>query len=399
MQFRILYTYILLLLMAGIMISACQNTETDHRESPGKKAVLYLGRIDALPVTYKSPADNPSSPEKIELGRLLFYDPILSGGKDVACASCHHPEFGYAESLDLSIGVNGTGLGEKRKFNSNNDIPFTKRNAQSLLNTAFNGINEDGDYSPEHAPMFWDLRASSLEEQAFMPVKTMEEMRGHGFSEENIDGEIVRRINHIPRYRDLFKHVFENEDSAVTDKNISKALAAFERSLLANNSSFDKFMRGDESAYSSSEKDGMQLFISTGCARCHNGPMLSDFKTHVLGVADNEKRPQSDSGYHGTYAFRTPSLRNLRFTRPFMHDGKLQTLEDVLSFYEDLHGKDIPNHHVKREQVDSLALMMTVDFKNINAIVEFLNTLNDGDYDKKIPASVPSGLPVGGKIK
>ncbi len=398
MHSRIFRCGILLLITVGFLVSACGPAGQDREVISEKKAPLYLGAIDALPLTYKSPADNPSTPEKIELGRLLFYDPILSGGKEVACASCHHPEFGYAEDLDLSIGVNGTGLGEKRRFNNNNDIPFTKRNAQSLLNTAFNGIDEDGDYDPDKAPMFWDLRAHSLEEQAFMPVKTMEEMRGHGFEEGNIDAEIVRRLNRIPKYRDLFKQVFTG-DSAVTDKNVSRALAAFQRSLLANNSPFDRYMRGDESAFSSSEKDGMQLFINTGCARCHNGPMLSDFKTHVMGVADNEKRVLSDSGYHGNYAFRTPTLRNLRFTRPYMHDGKIQTLEDVLNFYEDLHGKEIPNKHVRREQVDSLAMMLNVEFKNISSIVEFLNTLNDGNYDKKIPASVPSGLPVGGKIQ
>lgn len=143
----------------------------------------------------------------------------------------------------------------------------------------------------------------------------------------------------------------------------------------------------------------MKLFISTGCARCHNGPMLSDFKPHVLGVVDNEKLPTSDSGYHQTYAFRTPTLRNLRFTRPYMHNGKIGTLDNVMLFYEDLKGKPLPNPHVPKEQLDSLAVLLNVEFKDIDIIVEFMNTLNDDKYDKKIPASVPSGLPVGGNIK
>ncbi len=203
----------------------------------------------------------------------------------MACASCHHPEFGYAESLPLSIGVNGEGLSERRRFTGNNDIPFTKRNSQTLLNTAFNGIDENGEYSPSDAPMFWDLRAKGLEEQALMPIKTLEEMRGHGFNEEVIAHEIERRLQSISEYRKLFKNVFG--EKAITAVNISKALASFQRSLLANNSRFDKYMRGDKSAMSTREIEGMQLFMNVGCARCHNGPMLSDYKTHVLGVADN----------------------------------------------------------------------------------------------------------------
>jgi cytochrome c peroxidase len=118
-----------------------------------------------------------------------------------------------------------------------------------------------------------------------------------------------------------------------------------------------------------------------------------------MGVADNEKLPVSDSGFQHSYAFRTPSLRNLRFTRPYMHNGKINELKDVMTFYEDLPGKDAPNQNVKREQLDTLGTMLKLEFKNINTILEFLSALNDDKYDRKIPASVPSGLPVGGKIK
>ncbi|MFT3703958.1 MAG: cytochrome-c peroxidase [Agriterribacter sp.] len=379
-------------------MNACQSSTEKNQLVTKKKEPEDLGRIDALPLTYKSPATNTSTPEKIELGRLLFFDPILSGGKDVACATCHHPEFAYAESIDLSIGVNGKGLGERRSFNHNNDIPFTKRNAPSILNTAFNGIDINGDYDPAKAPMFWDLRATSLEEQASFPVKTFEEMRGHGFDEPNIANEIIKRVNRIAPYQKLFKKSFP-EDATITLDNITKAIAAFERSLVANNSRFDKYMRGDKSALSGRELDGMKAYIEAGCGRCHSGPMFSDFKPHVLGVADNEKLPAPDSGFQKTFAFRTPTLRNLRFTRPYMHSGKMQTLDNVMLFYEDLHGKELPNKNVQKNQLDSLAVKLKVEFKNIDAIIEFLNTLNDDHYDKTIPASVPSGLPVGGSIK
>lgn len=367
-------------------------------EGSSKPPVAYPGTISALPIDYISPANNPSTSEKIELGRLLFYDPILSGGKDVACASCHHPEFGYAESLELSIGVNGKGLGESRNFNSTNDIPFTKRNAPSLLNIAFNGIDEKGRYDPELAPMFWDIRAKSLEQQAMMPVSTFEEMRGHHFEEKDIKNEVTNRLKQISQYQKLFKEAFPGKEE-ITDTLVSFALAAFQRSLIANKSRFDLYMRGDKKAMSSREIDGMNQFIKTGCARCHNGPMLSDFKPHVLGVADNSKLSFSDSGYQQTYAFRTPSLRNLRLTRPYMHNGKIATLDNVMFFYEDLKGKPLPNPHVPKAQLDSLAVMLSVEFKDLDNIIEFLNTLNDDKYDRTIPASVPSGLPVGGNIK
>ncbi|MBX3253493.1 MAG: cytochrome-c peroxidase [Chitinophagaceae bacterium] len=398
MPFRIFCYIVLILTVSAFFVNACKSSGDRTQPTTKKTKPLDEGTIAALPLTYKTPADNPSTPEKIELGRLLFYDPILSGSKDVACATCHHPEFGYAESIDLSIGVNGTGLGEKRIFRSNNNIPFVKRNAPSILNTAFNGIDANGNYVPEEAPMFWDNRAKSLEEQVSMPVKAFEEMRGHGFEEADISVEVEKRLNAIPEYRKLFAEVFP-EETSVSFTNVAKAIATFERSLIANNSRFDQYMRGDKKALSSRELDGMRAFMTSGCARCHSGPMLSNFKPHLLGVAENKKLPFIDSGFNGTFAFRTPTLRNLRLTRPYMHNGTIQTLDNVLLFYEDLHGKELANKNLNRSQLDSLAVQLKVQFRDIDAIIEFLNTLNDNDYDRKIPEKVPSGLPVGGKIK
>lgn len=397
-MFRTLLTIVLFLIAFVIVIDGCRSPGKDSKTTKSKNVADDLGSIGPLPLEYKSPKDNPTTPEKIELGRLLFYDPILSGGKDVACATCHHPEFGYAESLELSIGVNGKGLGERRTFNRHNDIPFTKRNSQSLLNIAFNGIDAIGNYLPEEAPMFWDVRAKGLEEQAVFPIQTFEEMRGHSFEESIITNEVAVRVNKIPEYKQLFRNSFVDCDT-ITIHHITKALAAFERSLVANNSRFDKYMRGENTALSSREIDGMKAFMTAGCARCHSGPMFSDFKVHVLGVLENEKNIIPDSGFNNTHAFRTPTLRNLRVTRPYMHSGKIQTLDNVLLFYEDLRGKPPPNKNIKAESLDSLAKMVKVEFKQIDAIVEFLNTLNDDNYDRTIPEGVPSGLPVGGMIK
>ena len=137
--------------------------------------------LSPLPREVQSPRDNAATQEKVELGRLLFWDPILSGPKDVACATCHHPDFGYAERLDLSIGVHGVGLGANRRFATADSHVFVKRNSQTILNVAFNGMAGDGSHDPARAPMFWDLRATSLEAQALEPLRTFEEMRGWAY--------------------------------------------------------------------------------------------------------------------------------------------------------------------------------------------------------------------------
>lgn len=157
-------------------------------------------------------------------------------------------------------------------------------------------------------------------------------------------------------------------------------------------------MRGNKTALSQNEIDGMLAFLKSGCSQCHKGAMFSDFKPHTLGVVDNEKLKFSDDGFQKKYSFRTPSLRNLRFTFPYMHNGKLKTLENVLEFYEDLAGGQIKNPHVKQEHIDPLIDNLKVDFRDISLIVEFLNTLNDDNFDKSIPQKVPSGLSVGGNI-
>lgn len=388
---------ILIVFVSCLMfIDACGRA-ADSRDGTQQSDKL-LGEISALPITFKSPKNNPTTEEKIELGRILFYDPILSGNKDVSCASCHHPEFGYAERLELSIGVGGKGLGQNRIFTEMNDeIPFTKRNSQTLLNTAYNGIDINGDYDPETAPMFWDLRAKGLEEQAMHPIKQLEEMRGLDWVEDLVVDEVVNRLKEIPEYQKLFEQVFK-EANAVTSDNLAKALGSFQRSLVANNSRFDQYMRGDEDALTTSEKEGMVAFMKSGCARCHSGPMLTDFKLHVLGVLDNEKLAKVDSGHLNSFAFRTPTLRNLRYTEPYMHTGKIATLKSVLTFYEDLKNKPLPSRHVRKDQLDLLAKKISLDFKDIPLILEFLNTLNDDHYDKRIPEKVPSGLRVGGNI-
>ena len=356
---------------------------------------LSQDTLSALPQAVKAPPDNPLSSEKAALGKLLFWDPVLSGRKDVACASCHHPRFGYADNRDVSIGVNGVGLGEDRRFASPNEIPFVKRNSQTLLNVAFNGIDKADRYDPAAAPMFWDMRVASLETQSLEPIKAFEEMRGDAYEEGKAVDSVVARLNAIQEYRALFTKAFGGANP-VTAGNLGKALATFERTLLANNSPFDRYMRGDRTAMTAAQIAGMQRFESTGCSNCHNGPMLSDYKPHVLGVPDNEKRAESDSGINNMpYAFRTASLRNLAFTGPYMHSGVFQTLGEVVRFYR----RSPRNPNVARREVDPLVRQLRRPGRAADELIEFLTALNDESFDKTIPARVPSGLSPGGRIQ
>jgi cytochrome c peroxidase len=369
-------------------------------------ALLYLatdastqGIGGALPESARAPANNPTTPAKVALGRLLFWDPVLSGPRDVACATCHHPQFGYAENRDLSIGVTGIGLGHRRRFEPGGSIPLVKRNSQTILNVAFSGSDETGAYDPATAPMFWDVRVRSLELQALEPLKALEEMRGRTYPEDTAVETVIARLNAIPDYRRLFAAAFGEQ--AVTAETLGKALAAFQRSLTANDAPFDRYMRGDRSAMTASQVRGMSRFERVGCVNCHNGTMFSDYKLHVLGVPDNPVLPQSDAGAEERYAFRTASLRNLAFTAPYMHNGLFATLEDVLDFYDDVdsrRGND-RNVNVGREQLDPLLRQLRGVDDDDEDLLAFLDALNDEAFDRAVPPRVPSGLTVGGKIR
>ena len=195
---------ILGILLVTIFGTHCSSNLDDDLNGSTSDQLKIDTLVSALPLTVSVPRDNPITQAKIELGRLLFYDPILSGEKDVACATCHHPNNGYAEFRDISIGVNGKGLGSQRVFKQPNDIPFVKRNSQTILNTAFNGIDPNNKYDPTNAPMFWDIRTKSLELQALEPIKALEEMKGHHFSQKGILEEIItpnRDLDFLPLFQ------------------------------------------------------------------------------------------------------------------------------------------------------------------------------------------------------
>jgi cytochrome c peroxidase len=211
----------------------------------------------------------------------------------------------------------------------------------------------------------------------------------------------VARLHAIAEYRKLFTAAF-GEREAVTPANLGRAMAAFQRSLIANSAPFDRYMRGDATALTAAEIRGMRRFERIGCVNCHSGPMFSDFKPHVLGVPDNSKLPASDSGIEETYAFRTASLRNLRFTAPYMHSGVFQTLDDVVDFYDEVTSRrprDARNRHVSVDQLDPLVRRLRDVDNGEEELIAFLESLSDDSFDKSIPPRVPSGLPPGGRIQ
>ncbi len=344
--------------------------------------------VGPLPDAVPHPADNLTNPGKVALGRMLFWDPVLSGDRDVACATCHHPDFAYADGRALSVGVAGDGLGPAR-------VPaaaaphVTARNAMSVLDTAWNGLNVRGEVpGPADAPMFWDNRTLALEGQAAGPIHNLDEMRGAQFDEAQIGPEIVRRLSETPEYVAMFEAAFGSP--VVTELAIVRAIAAFERTLVARGSSFDRFMLGDETAMSFAQQRGLVELVSRGCTQCHSGPMFSDFRLHML---------QPGSGPHGGHGgshtagglMRTASLRNVSRTAPYFQDGSLATLDDVFDFYL----------HVDRDADPDLAGIdppMPIDPGARSDLEAFFGAISDAPYDRTVPDHVPSGLHPGGAI-
>ncbi len=350
-----------------------------------------------------------------ELGRLLFWDPILSGDRDIACATCHHPDFAYADGRDRSLGTGSIGLGQKRVDTSGGQIPALRRNAPTVLNTAFNGHDgrrrrRNGEVrpapDPAMAPMFWDNRVRGLEAQALEPIKTFEEMRGKALTEESAIATVVSRLQRVPEYVRRFGEAFD-AGSTIDSVMVAQAIAAFERTLLAMNSPFDRFRAGDDRALTPQQRRGMVTFDQVGCDRCHDGPMFSDFDLHAEGVPEHPGLSTADAG-DGRFRFRTPSLRNIALTAPYMHNGTLATLADVLRFYDNGRSENpkVSNESGRRGRTAERGPRLDRDFVRVDDmsdeqmadIVAFLESLTDANFDKRIPDVVPSGFPPGGRI-
>lgn len=371
------YALVLMFILSFILLFQCQKPATPE---PNEH------KIAPLPEQVEYPAGNPYNKAKEKLGRLLFFDPLLSANNKISCASCHQPHKGYTDGLDRSIGFDGVGQGANRSGSVR-----TTRNAPTILNTAFNGIDAYSSYEPSKAPMFYDNRVSSLENQCLGPLFNEKEMLGPEYTKKEYQRILVGKLQSIPQYRGLFHQSFG--DSTPTLLRITQAIATFERSLITPNAPFDKYARGDDDAISDKAIRGLEAFMEAGCNKCHSGPMFSDYRLHRLGVEEHPELVKPDKG-NGDFKFRTPTLRNLEFTSPYMHNGTHKTLEEVMEFYEE---KDSRNPHVQREALASEFRELSMppfDRSRTEEIIAFLETLNDPDFDRTIPDSVPSGLPV-----
>lgn len=246
------------------------------------------------------PADNLITKEKVNLGAMLFFDPRLSGSNMMSCATCHHPKMGYSDGEPLFIGDHG------------NIGPRTTPTAQNLAwNSTF----------------FWDGRASSLEEQAIMPINAPKEM-----SQDMED--VIDELRQAGYYQ-YFKQAF-GKGAVMTVENVGKAIATYERILVSVNSPFDRYIMGDRTAMNSSQLRGKDVFENKGqCTTCHFGVNFTDDGFHNIGI------DTTDVGRYKLvplprmkYAFKTPGLRDVAFRAPYFHNGSAETLEEVVELYD-----------------------------------------------------------------
>ena len=350
-----------LIAASAVFLQACD----DDGASAAAPEQAYTAFFTPLPDAPIFPSTNPFSEEKARLGEFLFWDPILSGRMNVSCASCHHPDHAWADGRAVSIGVDGEGLGPNRSGAA--ETPF---HSPTVLNVAFTGLARTTPSEGfEAGAFFWDLRAGTLEDQAIEPIKSEVEMRSTDFLEDEIVPEVLNRLVLIDEYEQLFAAAFGGEQP-ISEANVARALATYQRTLVTAPTRFDAFLAGDEDALTAREVTGLNKFINGGCADCHSGPMLSD------NEIDAERRILRDKP-----PVRTPSLRNVDLTAPYMHDGSHRTLRAAVAAYEDRGDLDVT--------------LEEGDFGDIEA---FLRTLSAPNYPRTIPVYVPSQLPVGGDI-
>ena len=296
------------------------------------------------------PKDNPLNDKGVQLGRKLFFDPLLSANGKVSCATCHRPDHGFASPEPRSIGIEGR---------------IGRRNAPSLLNRAFS------------KSLFWDGRMESLEQQSLKPIEDHNEM---GSSMD----DVLRKLQTDENYRKAFGALYSD---GVTAGNLGKALASFERTLLLGDTSIDRFRSSEVAELSAEERHGLWLFESKGkCWQCHSGHNFTDEAFHNTGVSwavepldlgrFEHTKKEKDKG-----RFKTPTLRGVGLTAPYMHDGSLKTLEDVLEFYSK-GGKSNPYLDKKMEPLN-------FSKQEIADMTAFLNALSKPVPNGDRPAAKP----------
>lgn len=311
--------------------AVAQNPSTPQR------LAIPLGLDLYMPV----PEDNPVTPDKVTLGRRLFFDPILSRDRTLACASCHDPRRAFSDGLPVAVGMAGR---------------QGTRNAPTLVNRGYGSVH------------FWDGRAASLEEQVLQPIENQKEL------DMTIE-EVVVRLKREEDYRELFQTAFGSAEGRINADNMAKALASYVRSIMSGDAPVDRYMNGERDALSKQAREGLRIFRGKGnCTACHLGPTLTDEHFHNTGVAwrDGELldsgRSKVTSKQEDRGAFKTPTLREIARTAPYMHDGSIATIEEVIEYYD--RGGN-PNPYLDRELHP---LNLTAEEKE--ALLEFLGALS-----------------------
>lgn len=330
-------TMAMLLVIAGLLAGSL---ETGAQESTA------LGPLPMMPI----PAYNLQTDAKVELGKMLFFDSRLSKGNAISCAFCHNPGTGWADARQFSIGVGGGQGG---------------RQTPTVLNTGYQPVQ------------FWDGRAGSLEEQALGEIQNPTEMA------ETLPG-VVKKLKAAPDYKARFRDVFGTEVSA---EGIARAIAAFERTVVSTNSAFDKHQAGNKSAMNEAAVRGQALFVGKArCALCHNGPNFTDNRFHNLGAPQVGPLKEDLGRYAVTRqdkdrgAFKTPTLRSVALTAPYMHDGVFKTLEEVIDFYDKGGGKN--------PQLDPFMMPLNLTAEEKKDLVEFMKALT-GEPVALVPPRLP----------
>lgn len=303
-----------------------------------------------MPKEVPHPADNKPNEARIALGKKLFFDPRLSGDSNMSCATCHNPLFGWSDGLPTAKGFQSMVLG---------------RASPTIINSAFNTLQ------------MWDGRRKTLEDQAMGPMLSNAEM--------NMDiPKLMRFLQVSPVYKADFAAAYPGEN--IDEVTVAKAIASFERTVISNNSPFDRWIKGDKKALTPQQVNGFKLFINPdkgNCAVCHSAPNFTDNGFHNIGLASyGIENP--DMGRYAEKpinlmkgAFKTPTLRDITRTAPYFHDGSAANLEDVMDHY--IRGGDVTTH-----------LSPNMKKLNLNAqekadIVAFMRALNSNHEPFVLP--------------
>lgn len=299
----------------------------------GYRVEVPLGLDLVAPV----PETNALTAGKVALGEKLFFDPVLSADETMSCASCHQPDRYFTDGRRVALGIEGR---------------VGTRNVPSILNAAYG------------RSFLWDGRADSLEEQVLRPIVGPKEL-GLGLD------ELARRLSERDSYRSGFRDAFGSEE--ITDDRLARALASYVRTLRSGDAAVDRFLHGEEEALSIAARRGFRLFVGrANCGICHLAPLFTDHRFHNTGVSWGSP----DLGRFGVTgqeedkgAFKTPSLRNVTMTAPYMHDGSVATLEAVIDHYD---GGGTPNPHLDEEIVP-----LGLSESEKRQLVAFLEALTD----------------------